>query len=64
MTRGMKIAAAASGVFSALVILILVLLANGVVTLQLALLMVVALVGLYFGFGVLIWIYRFVAKLD
>ena len=64
MTRGMKIAAAASGAFSALVILILVLLANGVVTLQLALLMVVALVGLYFGFGVLIWIYRFVAKLD
>ena len=64
MNRGRKIAAAASGVFSALVILILVLLANGVVTLQLALLMVVALVGLYFGFGVLIWIYRFVAKLD
>jgi hypothetical protein len=29
-----------------------------------ALLMLVALFGLYFGFGVLIVVYRFVSKLD
>jgi hypothetical protein len=64
MTRGLKIAAAASGSFSALVVLILVLLVSRIVTLQLALLMVVALVALYFGCGVLIAVYRFIAKLE
>jgi hypothetical protein len=64
MTRSLKIAAAASGSFSAFVALILALLISQVVTLQLALLMVVALVGLYFGFGVLIVVYRFIAKLE
>ena len=36
---------------------------KGVVTFQLGMLMLVALLGLYFGFGVLIFIYRFVEKL-
>jgi hypothetical protein len=35
-----------------------------VVSLQLGLLMLVGLVGLYFGCGVLVLVYRFVAKLD
>jgi hypothetical protein len=64
MTRNLKVAAVASGSFSALVALILVLLINHLVTLQLALLMVVALVALYFGCGVLIAVYRFIAKLE
>lgn len=64
MTRGLKIAAGASGSFSALVALILVLLANRIVTLQLALMMVVGLIGTYFSFGVLFAVYRFIAKLE
>ena len=64
MTRGLKIAAAASGSFTALVMVILVLLTNRVVTLQFAVLSVVGLVGLYFGCGVLIAVYRFIAKLE
>jgi hypothetical protein len=35
-----------------------------VVTFQLGLLMLVGLVGLYFGLGVLVLVYRFVAKLS
>ena len=64
MTRGLKIAASASGSFSALVALILVLLANQIVTLQLALMMVVGLICIYFSFGVLFAVYRFIAKLE
>jgi len=64
MTRGLKIAASASGSFSVLVALILVLLANQIVTLQLALMMVVGLIGIYFSFGVLFAVYRFIAKLE
>ncbi len=44
--------------------LIFALMIKGVVTFQLGMLMLVALLGLYFGFGVLILIYRFVAKLE
>ena len=36
----------------------------GVVSFQLALLMLVGLVALYFGVGVLILLYRFVARLE
>ena len=39
------------------------LLVKGVITFQLAMLMLVALLGLYFGFGVLIALYRFVGRL-
>ena len=44
--------------------LIFTLMIKGVVTFQLGLLMLVALLGLYFGFGVLFLIYRFVARLQ
>ena len=50
--------------FTGLAILIFLLLVWHVVTVQIALLMLVALVGLYFGFGVLIAVYRFVSRLD
>lgn len=47
-----------------LALLILVLVVNSVVTYQLGLLMLVALVGFYVGFGVLIAVYRLVVKLE
>jgi hypothetical protein len=61
--KKLKIAAAISLTFTAIVVLIFTLMIKGVVTFQLGLLMLVALLGLYFGFGVLIFIYRFVEKL-
>jgi hypothetical protein len=61
--RKLKIAAAISLTFTGIVVLIFTLMIKGVVTFQLGLLMLVALLGLYFGFGVLIFIYRFVEKL-
>lgn len=62
--RKLKIAATISLTFTGIVVLIFTLMIKGVVTFQLGMLMLVALLGLYFGFGVLILIYRFVAKLE
>jgi hypothetical protein len=50
--------------FTGLAVTIMFLAAKGIVTFQLGLLMLVALVGLYFGFGVLILVYRFMCKLE
>jgi hypothetical protein len=49
--------------FTALAIGVIVLLGKHVITFQMALLMLVALLGLYLGFGVLIAVYRFTDKL-
>jgi hypothetical protein len=62
--RKLKIALAISLTFTGIVVLIFTLMVKGVVTFQLGMLMLVALLGLYFGFGVLIFIYRFVQKLE
>ena len=62
--RKLKIALAISGSFTALVALVVVLLVTGVVTFQLALLMLVAMLGLYVGIGVLIAVYRFMETLE
>lgn len=59
----LKIAALISLSFTGIVVLIMTLLVKGVITFQMALLMLVALLGLYFGFGVLIFLYRFVDRL-
>ena len=61
--KKLKIAAAVSLSFTGIVVLVMVLLVKGVITFQMALLMLVALLGLYFGFGVLIFLYRFVDRL-
>jgi hypothetical protein len=61
--RGLKVVAGIAGSFTSLAVLIIFLSARHIVTLQMALLMLVALVGLYFGFGVLIAIHRFTGKL-
>jgi hypothetical protein len=66
MTENKKkwlVAAAISLSFTGIVVLIMTLLVKAVITFQLALLMLVALLGLYFGFGVLIVLYRFVGRL-
>jgi hypothetical protein len=62
-TNKLKIAAAVSLSFTGIVVLIMWLLVKSVITFQLAMLMLVALFGLYFGFGVLIAVYRFVGRL-
>ena len=59
----LKIAAAVSLSFTGIVVLVMALLVKRVITFQMALLMLVALLGLYFGFGVLIFLYRFVGRL-
>ncbi len=50
--------------FAALAGIIVFLWMSKIVTAQMATLMLVALFGLYFGFGVLIAVYCFVCKLD
>ena len=62
-TRKLKIAAAISLSFTGIVVLIMALLVKRVITFQMAMLMLVALLGLYFGFGVLIALYRFTGRL-
>ena len=59
----LKVLAGVSVSFTALAVFILFLAAKRVVTFQMALLMLVAQVGLFFGFGVLILVYRFTTKL-
>lgn len=49
--------------FTGLAVAVIVALAKHIVTFQMALLMLVALLGLYLGFGVLIAVYRFTDKL-
>jgi archaellum biogenesis protein FlaJ (TadC family) len=61
--KKLKVAALISLSFTGIVVLVMALLVKGVITFQLALLMLVALLGLYFGFGVLIFLYRFVDRL-
>ena len=61
--RKLKIAAAISLSFTGIVVLIMTLLVKGVITFAMALLMLVALLGLYFGFGVLIAVWRFTERL-
>jgi hypothetical protein len=62
--RKLKIAAAIAVSFCILIALIVTLLIEHVITYQMALLSLVALFGLYCGFGVLVAIYRFVARLE
>jgi hypothetical protein len=61
--RSLIAAVGAVALFVALVAAVIVLLALKVVTFALALLMLIALFGLYLGFGVLIAVHRFVTRL-
>jgi len=62
--RKLRIVAAVVASFTGLIVLVLVLLIKHVITFQMALLMLIALFGLYFGFGVLIAVYRFMSRLE
>jgi hypothetical protein len=62
--RSLRTLALVAGSFTALAVAILALMMWRVVTFQLGLLLLVALVGMYFGFGILVLIHRFVAKLE
>ena len=62
--RPALIAAAVAGSFIALAATIVVLAAMEVLTQTVAKLMLVALVGLYFGFGFLIGVYQLLRKLE
>ncbi len=53
-----------AALFVGLAVAIILLASAGVIPGPMALLMLVALVGLYLGFGVLIAVYRFVARLE
>jgi hypothetical protein len=63
--RGTLIAVAGiAASFVGLVGVIILLLVNKIVSSALAMLMLVALFGLYIGFGILIAVYRFIDKLE
>ncbi len=62
--RTVKIAFGIAALFIGLAATIVVLLFMGVLRPPLALLMLVALLGLYVGFGILILVYRLIRKLE
>lgn len=55
--------AAAAALFSGLVVTVFILVRSGVVSSQVGLLMLIALLGLYVGFGILILAYRLIIRL-
>lgn len=59
----LKMAASFGALFIFLVGMTLYMSANGIITANVALLTLVALLGLYIGFGILIAVYRLVNKL-
>lgn len=64
MNRTLKTAILAGTAFVALAIGIVVASRREIISPQLALLMLVALLGMYVGFGVLIAVYRFMSRLE
>ena len=62
--KTLRAVAAIAASFIGLVGTIIVLSGMKIISVEVAKLMLVALVGLYVGFGVLIAVYRWIAKLD
>jgi len=62
--RTVKVVAGIAASFAGLVGTIIFLLEKKVISFELAMLMLVALLAMYFGFGILIAVYRFVGKLE
>jgi hypothetical protein len=62
--RTLKIVAAIAVSFVGLAGTIVFLLVAKIVTAEMAMLMLVALLGMYIGFGILVAVYRFVCKLE
>ena len=62
--RALKVVAGIAASFAGLVGTIIFLSAAKIVSFEMAMLMFVALLGLYIGFGVLIAVYRLIRKLE
>jgi hypothetical protein len=62
--RTLKVVAGIAASFIALAGTIIFLSAAEIISLGMAILMLVALVGMYIGFGILIAVYRLIGKLD
>ena len=64
MKRALKIVAGIAASFAGFVGTIIFLAIAKIVTVEVAILMLVALIAMYIGFGVLIAVYRLISKLD
>ena len=65
LKRGtLKVVAGIAASFTVLAGIIIFMSANKIVSFEMAKLMLIALFGLYVGFGILIAVYRLVAKLE
>jgi hypothetical protein len=62
--RTLKVVAGIVVSFTGLVGTIILLLATKIISFQMAMLMLVALLGIYIGFGILIAVYRLIDKLE
>ena len=64
VSRTLKIVASIVVSFAGLAATIIFLLAAQIISFGVAMLMLVALLGMYIGFGILIAVYRLIAKLE
>jgi len=62
--RTLKVVAGIAVSFTSLVATVIFLLAKRIISFELALLVLVALLAMYLGFGILIAVYRLVRKLE
>lgn len=62
--RTIKIVAGIAGLFTGLVGTIIFLLEKKIISFEMAILMLVALLAMYVGFGILIAVYRLMRKLE
>jgi hypothetical protein len=62
--RTIKVVAGIAALFAGLVGTIIFLLEKKIITFEMAILMLVALLAMYVGFGILIAVYRLVGKLE
>jgi len=62
--RTLKVVAGIVISFTGLVVTIILLLVTKIISFTIAMLMLVALLGMYIGFGILIAVYRLVDKLE
>jgi uncharacterized membrane protein YfcA len=64
MNRTLKVVVGIAASFTGLVGTIIFLVEKRIVSFEMAILMLVALLGMYVGFGILIAVYRFMGKLE
>ncbi len=62
--RTLKVAAGIGASFTGLVAAVILLLGKRIISFEMALLMLIALLALYLGFGILIAVYRLIGRLE